>query len=62
MKAALHKDPKMAFQTAANIRDISRFLKKAHEKRFPDSLKHEKKKNRSTQTTDTLFGVGRDCD
>ena len=49
MKAALHEGPKTAFQTAATIRDILRFLKKAHKKRFPDSLKYEKIGQRKPQ-------------
>ena len=36
-----------------------RFLKQAHELSFPDSQKY-KKNTRSTQTTYTLFGGGRD--
>ena len=48
IKAVLQEDPKQIFQTATYIRDISRYLKKAHKIRFPDKCK----KNKSTQTKD----------
>ena len=51
-KMALYTDPKLLFQKSSEIRDFSRFLKNAYERRFP---KKTEKKNRSTQTEDSGF-------
>ena len=47
-KKVLLDDPKSLFHSAPTIRDISNFLKKAHDRRFPKRYKNIKHK--STQT------------
>ena len=46
--SALHSNPKSLFSSAPLIRDISDYLKKVHDRRFPKSCPHLK--NRHTQT------------
>ena len=45
---ALHEDLKSLFHSAPAIRDISNFLKKTHDRRFPEKCKNNTHK--STQT------------
>ena len=49
----LHDAPKLIFHSPSSIRDISYFLKKAHDRRFQE--KYKAKKSRSAQTTGNLY-------